>query len=218
LQLPGPLARYSLLTELAGFAELAAEFDDRETAAHVYRRLAPFAELFVSGGAGVVAVLGSVRLPLGQAAATIGRLDEAVRHLRAAVEANERAGMPPFTASARYWLARMLGRRRRPGDRDEAAALATSAAATAETLGMAPLRRDAHALSAELGTRAAGPLTRREQQIAGLVSQGLTNRQIAAAVHISERTAESHVQHILGKLGFTNRFQIAAWVAAEERP
>ncbi|SPL98388.1 Possible protein kinase/ transcriptional regulator, LuxR family protein [[Actinomadura] parvosata subsp. kistnae] len=62
--------------------------------------------------------------------------------------------------------------------------------------------------------RAAGPLTRREDEIAVLVSQGLTSRQIAAAAHISERTVENHVQHILGKLGFTNRTQIATWIAA----
>jgi DNA-binding CsgD family transcriptional regulator len=210
--------RFTLLTELAGAARLAAEFDDRTAAEDVYRRLSPYADLFVSGGAGVVAVLGSVRLPLGQAAATIGRLDDAVRHLRAAVDAHERAGMPPFTSTARYWLAKVLARRRRPGDRDEAAALATSAAATAETLGMAPLRRDADALTAELDTRVPGPLTRREREIARLVSQGLTNRQIAATAHISERTAESHVQHILGKLGFTSRSQIAAWVAAGSTP
>ncbi|MDT3445137.1 response regulator transcription factor [Pseudofrankia sp. BMG5.37] len=45
-------------------------------------------------------------------------------------------------------------------------------------------------------------------------AQGLTSRQIAAAAHITARTAENHVQNILGKLGFTNRAQIAAWVAA----
>jgi DNA-binding NarL/FixJ family response regulator len=45
------------------------------------------------------------------------------------------------------------------------------------------------------------------------VGRGLSNRQIAAASHISERTVESHVQHILDKLGFANRTQVAAWVA-----
>ena len=79
---------------------------------------------------------GSARLPLGLAAGTLGRLDDAVRHLRAAAEVNQRAGVPPFTALARYHLARMLARRRRPGDRAEAA-LATSAAAVAGQLGMA---------------------------------------------------------------------------------
>ncbi|SPL98389.1 unnamed protein product [[Actinomadura] parvosata subsp. kistnae] len=51
-----------------------------------------------------------------------------MRHLRAAAEINDRAGMPPMAAFARYELARVLARRRRPGDRDEAAALAASAA------------------------------------------------------------------------------------------
>ncbi len=47
-----------------------------------------------------------------------------------------------------------------------------------------------------------------------LVAQGLTNREIAARLFISERTAESHVEQIRGKLGFRSRVQIAAWVAA----
>jgi DNA-binding CsgD family transcriptional regulator/sugar lactone lactonase YvrE len=57
-------------------------------------------------------------------------------------------------------------------------------------------------------------LTRREQEVATLVGQGLTNREIAAKLFISERTAESHVEQIRGKLGFRSRTQIAAWVAA----
>ena len=57
-------------------------------------------------------------------------------------------------------------------------------------------------------------LTRREQEVAILVGQGLTNREIAAKLFISERTAESHVEQIRGKLGFRSRTQIAAWVAA----
>ncbi|SDC41215.1 ATP-binding protein [Actinokineospora iranica] len=56
------------------------------------------------------------------------------------------------------------------------------------------------------------PLTKREAEIAGLVAKGLTNREIAAKLVIAQRTAESHVDHILTKLGFTNRAQIAAWV------
>ncbi len=47
--------------------------------------------------------------------------------------------------------------------------------------------------------------------MAHLVAEGLTNRQIAARLVISERTAQNHVQHILTKLGFTTRSQIAAW-------
>ena len=56
-------------------------------------------------------------------------------------------------------------------------------------------------------------LTRREHQIATLVAEGLTNRDIADRLAISPRTAESHVQNILAKLGFATRTQIATWIA-----
>ena len=48
---------------------------------------------------------------------------------------------------------------------------------------------------------ASTPLTRREQQVADLIAQGLSNKEIAARLVISQRTAESHVDHILTKLG-----------------
>ncbi|MCW2502349.1 MAG: putative transcriptional regulator, LuxR family protein [Actinomycetia bacterium] len=57
------------------------------------------------------------------------------------------------------------------------------------------------------------PLTRRERQIAGLVADGMSNRDIAAKLVIAPRTAEGHVENILVKLGFTSRAQIAAWYA-----
>ncbi|PBC35863.1 LuxR family transcriptional regulator [Rhodococcus sp. ACPA4] len=54
-------------------------------------------------------------------------------------------------------------------------------------------------------------LTRREREVAQLVAQGMTNKSIAAKLVISQRTAQGHVEHILRKLGFTSRSQIAAW-------
>ena len=71
--------------------------------------------------------------------------------------------------------------------------------------------------SASLSTEAIR-LTRREQQVAELVAQGLTNRAIAEHLVISPRTAQGHVENVLTKLGFTSRAQIAAWVvsAAQE--
>ncbi|RYE42449.1 MAG: protein kinase [Hyphomicrobiales bacterium] len=56
------------------------------------------------------------------------------------------------------------------------------------------------------------PLTARERQVADLVAGGLTNREIADQLVISPRTAQGHVEHILSKLGFTSRTQVAAWV------
>jgi predicted ATPase/DNA-binding CsgD family transcriptional regulator len=60
-------------------------------------------------------------------------------------------------------------------------------------------------------------LTPREQQVAELIAEGLSNREIAARMVVSLRTAEGHVEHILVKLGFSTRAQIAAWVA-QRRP
>jgi non-specific serine/threonine protein kinase len=59
----------------------------------------------------------------------------------------------------------------------------------------------------------ASNLTRREREVAQLIAQGLSNRAIAEALVITERTVEGHVGNILGKLGFHARTQIAAWVA-----
>ena len=58
------------------------------------------------------------------------------------------------------------------------------------------------------------PLTRRELQVARLVAAGRSNKEIAAELVISRRTAEGHVERILTKLGFTSRAQVAAWAAA----
>ncbi|MCQ4118770.1 ATP-binding protein [Rhodococcus tibetensis] len=65
-------------------------------------------------------------------------------------------------------------------------------------------------------TRTAG-LTRRERQVADLVTEGLTNRMIAEKLVISPRTAQGHVERVLGKLGFTSRAQIAAWMVEHRR-
>ena len=57
------------------------------------------------------------------------------------------------------------------------------------------------------------PLTRREREVARLIAQGLSNRQIADVLTISERTAATHVEHILQKLDMNSRAQVASWAA-----
>jgi predicted ATPase/DNA-binding CsgD family transcriptional regulator len=64
------------------------------------------------------------------------------------------------------------------------------------------------------GTRS-GPLTRREREVAALIARGLTNRQIAEELFIAERTADTHVEHILAKLGLGSRTQVATWVVEQ---
>jgi predicted ATPase/DNA-binding CsgD family transcriptional regulator len=72
--------------------------------------------------------------------------------------------------------------------------------------------RDAHGASAVK----AGPLATREAEVAGLVADGLTNKQIGTRLFISERTVDSHVRSIMNKLGVSSRAQIAAWMAAPD--
>ncbi|AHH18428.1 protein kinase/ LuxR family transcriptional regulator [Nocardia nova SH22a] len=67
-------------------------------------------------------------------------------------------------------------------------------------------------------TNTPGELTKREYQVASLVAEGLTNKAIAARLVISQRTVDGHVEHILTKLEFTSRAQIAAWVAERGTP
>ena len=57
-------------------------------------------------------------------------------------------------------------------------------------------------------------LSRRESEVAELVRQGLSNREIAGRLYVSERTVEGHVRQIHNKLGFGSRAQIAAWMGA----
>jgi non-specific serine/threonine protein kinase len=56
-----------------------------------------------------------------------------------------------------------------------------------------------------------GPLTPRQREVAALIAHGLTNRQIAATLFIAERTADTHVAHILARLGLHSRAEVAAW-------
>jgi predicted ATPase/DNA-binding CsgD family transcriptional regulator len=58
------------------------------------------------------------------------------------------------------------------------------------------------------------PLTSREREIAELVADGLSNRQIAQRLVISKRTVDAHIEHIYGKLGVSSRVQLANWLAA----
>jgi predicted ATPase/DNA-binding CsgD family transcriptional regulator len=87
--------------------------------------------------------------------------------------------------------------------------------AVALALGEDGVATDRTAPSRERRASAPGGLTRREREVAGLLAEGLSNKDIAAQLVISQRTVETHVDHILGKLGMTSRGQVASWVAAQ---
>ncbi|MGW1345889.1 ATP-binding protein [Kribbella sp. NPDC002412] len=172
-------------------------------------RLQPFrGEHAVGNG---VAYMGPAELAIGRAAAALGRLDAAVDDLTTAVELAETAGAAGFVAEAQYHLAWTLFTRDRPGDQDRARPPATEAARLVDMLGMSAYAERVKVLVARLNGGETHGLTVRELEVAGLVAEGLTNRQIAERLVISERTAQNHVQHILTKLGFATRSQIAAW-------
>jgi len=63
---------------------------------------------------------------------------------------------------------------------------------------------------------AARVLSRREREVAQLVAGGLSNREIAQRLYLSERTVDNHLHHILDKLGFDSRVQVATWMARNE--
>jgi DNA-binding CsgD family transcriptional regulator len=58
------------------------------------------------------------------------------------------------------------------------------------------------------------PLTSREQEIAELVAEGLSNREIAERLVISKRTVDAHIEHIYSKLGVSSRVQLATWLTS----
>jgi predicted ATPase/DNA-binding CsgD family transcriptional regulator len=74
-----------------------------------------------------------------------------------------------------------------------------------------------HAAAAASDDGSVAPLGKREADVARLVADGLSNKQIGARLFISERTVDSHVRSILNKLGFNSRAQIAGWMASSKQ-
>ena len=171
-------------------------------------------QVVVPAGAG--SFLGPVELHLGRIAAALGRHEAAVADLTFAAEDARRSGALGWAVEADCLLASVLAQHKDGAGRRGAAELALGARAAAERLGMQPWARRAASIAEDAGTGAVSTadaaLSGRELEVAGLVADGLTNRQIAERLYLSDRTAQNHVQHILVKLGFTNRSQIASWV------
>jgi DNA-binding CsgD family transcriptional regulator len=189
---------------------------------YLARQFEPFRGLHVANGGGAGIYMGPVELQLGKAAAALGRLDEADEDLETAMALCRSNGARGYVVEASVELAGVLVKRQATGDAERAATLLKEASEESDRLGMVVFTERIRAIRADAPSQApATPLSRRELEVASLVRKGLTNKQIAALLFISERTAENHVQHILAKLGFANRAQIAAWAsdlgAAAER-
>ncbi|MCA1645912.1 MAG: LuxR C-terminal-related transcriptional regulator, partial [Chloroflexi bacterium] len=142
--------------------------------------------------------------------ATAVRLAGAASTMRAAIGARQE-----LTGRAQVEAALALARRTL-GDRAYDAAWASGSGYTFEQAVNEGLKALAlHGRSSNTAKPQqtnAYPLTRREQEVAALLARGLTDRQIAAQLVITEGTAGVHVAHILAKLEFRSRAQIAGWV------
>ncbi|HVV24240.1 MAG TPA: helix-turn-helix transcriptional regulator, partial [Pseudonocardiaceae bacterium] len=98
------------------------------------------------------------------------------------------------------------------GDHIRARRAARDADTAATALGMtAYVERTAELVARLRRVVVPTQLSARQVEVAELVADGLTDRQIARRLAISERTAHNHVQHILAKLGFADRDEIAVW-------
>jgi DNA-binding CsgD family transcriptional regulator len=100
---------------------------------------------------------------------------------------------------------------RRAKRRREARATLESALATFERVGAAVWAERARGELQRISGRAptAGALTPAEARIAALVAEGKTNREVAAALFLSERTVEGHLSRVFGKLGVRSRTELA---------
>jgi DNA-binding NarL/FixJ family response regulator len=177
-------------------------------------------------------VIPSLWLLRGQALAALERPAEAEAALQAVRAATERPDRPPFWWQARVALGRLYQARRRPAEAaaefDAARAMIEVLAATvpdepvAEMGGQslranflaaatANLPRARPLTSLRAAKAAFGGLTTREREVAALVAQGQSNREIAATLSVGETTIETHVSNILTKLDVTSRAQVAAW-------
>ncbi len=140
-----------------------------------------------------------------------GRISEARTLLTRASE--------EWDALDRFWegafalldLARVASRSRRVG---EASRFASEARRRAADAGASLLVRLADEVKLDpAADTSMGPLTAREFEVARLIAEGATNREIAERLMIAPKTASAHVEHILAKLGVSRRAEVAAWVS-----
>lgn len=200
-------------------AELALAMGAPEQALAIGERLIATAPHAAEHGAGCIPELWRL---MGLALAELGRAAEAEQALLAADSGAARLDLAPLRWRIQLALGRLYQRTGRRilarGAYAQARAIVEALAARVPDVALrARFLREAGKLLPR--TSAAVPdanapgtvLTRREREVAALIAQGQTNREIAATLVLGERTVETHLSNILGKLGLSSRRKIAAW-------
>jgi len=151
----------------------------------------------------------------GLLAAQAGALDDALAACEEALEWHARVELPLDKGRTLLALGAALRRAKR---RREARATLEQALALFERIGAALWAERARTELRRISGRAptAGALTPAEERVAALVAEGKTNRQVAAALFLSERTVEGHLSHIFGKLHIKHRAELAPALAARQ--
>jgi DNA-binding CsgD family transcriptional regulator len=204
---------------LAAYGELCLARGDPDQALRAADRVIAWAEQ--ASGEGVIARLWKLR---GESLAALGRTAEAEAALRAAREAAREQQSRPLLWQLHTSLGALLQAQGRRADAeqsyDAARSVVEEMAATIlddalreefweGALARIPTARQPSARG--LAKDRYGGLTARECEVVRLIARGLSNREIAETLVISERTVEAHTSHIRGKLGLTSRIQVAAW-------
>jgi len=211
---------------LAMLVDIELRRDDLPAAARAARRLLSLEDECSSNEIRAMA-----RLAAGRIAAHKGAHERALEELETALTLLMHRDRPLLAALIRLELARVLAS---AGQEASAYLEAEAALSIFEKLGAAPdvaagreflddLRgladtaaQGEHVTKLRPSAGAVEKLTRRESEVAQLVAEGSTNRDIAAGLFLSVRTVESHVDRVLGKLDFHTRSQLAAWVTRGE--
>ena len=152
-------------------------------------------------------------------AAMVGRAQQAARLLGAAENLQAETGitlmghMEPLLKQARETISGSLG-----APTLESELQAGRRMAMDEAIAFALEEKKAIRHSAAPAKTGRMPLSKRELEVAGLVSEGLSNKEIGSRIFLSERTVETHVSNIFNKLGVSSRVEIAGWIAQEMTP
>ncbi len=197
------------LAALTYLTEASAAAGHEGMAELLYPELAPLSGGLIMIGHGV-GCYGAADRYLGMLAATLGDYDVASAHFEAALELDRSMGARTWVAHGCYEYGRAL---KRQGEPARAEPLLSEAMALAESVGMPTLQGRLQSLGRKEPTAVRLPdkLSGREGDVLRLVARGRSNREIGAALHISENTAANHVRSILRKTGCANRTEATAY-------